>query len=136
MRFIRDTMKQLAALLTLLVTSPANACNLNLVELLSWSIAAEDSDTNRLDTSFRFNGTSAIRMIDASVGFSDILGGRIASFAMDRDVSLTPGQEFALSGLWGPYTFERLLDLKAEDVTVQVCVRAVVHADGTVERFD
>ena len=110
-------------------------CNESLLLLDTWKIEAIDSDTNRLTTDFTFTGDRPIRMLDASAGFRDILGERINSFALERDVSLTEGATHQEVGRWGPYTFERLLDMNPDDVKPWVCVWAVVYQDGTVEKF-
>ncbi|MGB0960678.1 MAG: hypothetical protein ACPGVK_10540, partial [Halocynthiibacter sp.] len=76
-----------------------------------------------------------VRMIDASAGFKDVLGDRIASFALKRDMDIQPNDEFFEEGRWGPYTFERLLDIRKEDVVGWVCVKAVVFDDGEIEHY-
>lgn len=124
--------------LTALMAVPAaaqQACNRELIEMIDYSITPVDEDTNRLITTFRSNAASTIRMIDASAGFIDALGGTIATFAMDRDISVPPGESFEQEGLWGPHTFERLLDLKKDEVERFVCVRAVLYDDGSKEEF-
>lgn len=127
-------MRTLVALL--LTTSTAYAgCNENMITMLSWNITPIDSDTNQLDTSFRLNSEKPIRMIDASAGFSDSLGGRIGSFAIERDLRAAPGEEFDQTGRWGRFTFERLLEMERADVVTSTCVRGVIYADGTKEEF-
>ena len=110
-------------------------CNESLLRLDSWQIEPIDSDTNRLTTNFTYVGERTIRMLDASAGFRDVLGERIASFALDRDVYLVEGASHQEIGRWGPYTFERLLNMNPDDVIPWVCVNAVVFEDGTVEEF-
>ncbi|WP_375568795.1 hypothetical protein ABWH92_12405 [Ahrensia marina] len=69
-------------------------------------------------------------MLDASVQFSDVLGGRIASYAVTRDLTLGPGEQFEQTGRWGLNTFERLLDLDPDDVVVTTCVRVAISDEG------
>lgn len=115
---------------------PIAACNYDLVMLSDWEITPRNDTQNILNTTFLFNGDREIRMIDASAGFSDVLGGSIASFRMDRDLRLEPGAQFEQTGLWGMNMFERLLDMEQADVETRVCVRGVVYADGTTEILD
>lgn len=120
----------------LLAASPVHAgCNPTMVELVDWSIAVVDSETNRLATTVRSNAEKPIRMIDASVVFRDASGGLIASYAMELDGLLTPGGEFKEENLWGPKTFERLLVLEPDEVRTEVCVRSVLYDDGTQDAF-
>lgn len=130
-------MNRIAALLMMMsfLATEALACNFDMVTINEWRIEVVDPDTNRLIVSFTFHGDRPVRMIDASAQFQDVLGGRIASFALDRDVSLANGATFTQDGLWGPFTFERLLDMRREDVVARVCTKAVVHDDGEVKRF-
>lgn len=119
----------------LCLSQPVMACNYDLVRLIEWKITPESSDVNILETMFRYDGDRAIRMIDASVRVGDVLGGSIGAFVLTRDVNLQPGQKISEKGRWGRYTFERLLDMEAMDVKIDVCVSGVVYADGSVEQF-
>lgn len=103
----------------------------SLLQVDDWSIEAVDQANNRLTVSLLSTAEQPIRMIDASVGFYDALGGPIASYALDRDAAIDPGDVFTESRVWGPHTFERLLDLRPEDATAVVCVRSVLYSDGT-----
>lgn len=127
-------MRILFALFLMCGTANA-ACNDQLIEFVSWSIKPIDSDTNEVTASFKSHAEKPIKMIDASAGYKDALGGRIGSFALDRDLAITPGEEFTETGKWGPHTFERLLKLKPEEVTTYTCVKAVLYTDGTKEEF-
>ncbi len=124
------------AILASVFAQPAVACNYDLISMTGWKITPKDSDSNILETAFVFNGDRDIRMIDASAQFSDVLGGRIASFAVDRYLLLESGAVFNQTGLWGQYTFERLLDMDKADVETRVCVKAVIYADGEKETFN
>lgn len=124
------------AILVSVFAQPAFACNYDLISMTGWKITPKDSDTNTLETAFVFNGDREIRMIDASAQFSDVLGKQIASFAIDRDLRLEAGAVFSQTGLWGKYTFERLLDMNEADVETRVCVKAVIYSDGEKETFN
>jgi hypothetical protein len=115
---------------------PSFACNYDLMTLTNWEIAPKSETQNILSTAFVYNGDRAIRMIDASANFSDVLGGRIASFELDRDLRIEPGEQFNQTGLWGMFTFERLLEMEKSDVETSVCVKGIVYADGTLESFE
>ena len=128
-------LKLMAAVLAV-SAQPSFACNYDIITLTGWTITPQTKEQNTLDTEFLYNGGKAIRLIDASVGFSDVLGARIGSFGMDRDLPLEPNQTFTQTGLWGMYTFERLLDLEKSDVETIVCVNGVAYVDGTKEIFE
>lgn len=111
------------------------ACNSDLLTVTDWSIRKIDAGTNELVVTLKSEAEKPIRMIDGQYGFRDALGGRIASAAIERDASLPPSGETTITGLWGPFTFERLLTLKKEEVEPYTCVRAVLYDDGTKEEF-
>ncbi|MDR2309788.1 MAG: hypothetical protein LBE54_02245 [Brucellaceae bacterium] len=127
-------MRTLFALFLMCGTANA-ACNDQLLEFVSWSIKPLDADTNEMTAIFKSHAEKPIKMIDASAGYKDALGGRIGSFALERDVAIAPGGSHTETGRWGQNTFERLLKLKPEEVTTSVCVRAVLYDDGTKETF-
>ena len=135
---VREVIVMKSAFLTaifLCLSQPVMACNYDLIRVIEWKITPENSDVNVLETSFRYEGDRAIRMIDASVRVGDVLGGSIGVFVLTRDVDLEPGHEISEKGRWGQFTFERLLDMEANDVKFDVCVSGVVYADGSVEQF-
>jgi hypothetical protein len=112
------------------------ACNANLLQVDNWSIKPVDKQTNELKVTIKSHAHKPIRMLDAQYGFKDALGGHIASAAIDRDMKIAPGGAATMEGQWGPYTFERLLKLKREDVSAYACVRSVLYEDGTKEEFE
>jgi hypothetical protein len=125
----------LAVLLTC-STYPATACDDHLLTFSSWSIKAISADTNKITTVFKSHADKPIRMIDASAGYKDALGGVIGSFSLDRDVKIEPNDSYSETKTWGPFTFERLLKLKHDEVTTFVCVKAVLYDDGTKQEFN
>ncbi|WP_368184158.1 hypothetical protein [Aestuariibius sp. HNIBRBA575] len=131
-------MKLRAAIFGLMATMPNilwAGCNYDLVTVSTWEITPIDDRTNLLRTHLGWQGDGIVRMIDGSVEFKDVLGGRIASFALNRDEFHIPGRIIVQEGRWGPHTFERLLDMNFDDVVTSVCVRGIVHDDGRVEQF-
>lgn len=121
------------------VANDTHACSQgetkDLIKITDWTIKPVTNDTNQMTETLAYSGTKATRMIDGSIRYSDVLGGRIASKAIDRDVSIEPGKSYLQTGNWGPYTFERMLKMNRSDVIVVACVRAVVYADGTKQTF-
>jgi len=115
--------------------APSCQGSLDLLQVSDWSISPIDEDTNSLSVTLSNSGDNAIRMIDGSVAFQDALGGHIASYSIDRDAQIEAHGSFEETGRWGPYTFERLLKLKADEVEAYACVRAVLFADGSKEEF-
>ncbi|MCW5735202.1 MAG: hypothetical protein KIS73_13800 [Enhydrobacter sp.] len=107
----------------------------DLLKLADWTIKPITADRNEMTETLVYSGSKNIRMIDGIIRYSDVLGGNIASKAIDRDASIEPGKPYMQKGTWGPYTFERILKMNRSDVAVVVCVRAVVYADGTKETF-
>lgn len=77
-----------------------------------------------------------IKMIDASLSFSDALGERISSVALGRDIKIAAGAEksekFLMSGSIG---FERLTKLDKSDAEGTICTKAVMYDDGTKQQF-
>lgn len=128
------------AAVAVLMCSPAAASefcsgNAELLTVTEWAIEPIDDQYNSLTVTTTSQMVKGTRMIDASVGFVDALGGHIASYTVDRDAKIAPGGSFEQTGRWGPYTFERLLGLEPEDVSAYTCVRAVLYDDGTKEEF-
>jgi hypothetical protein len=118
------------------MAGPASAaCNADMLTMTSWSIKPIDAQGNELKVTLNYTGTRAVKMIDASFGFRDALGGHIASAAIDRDAKIGAGAAYVQTGLWGPYTFERLLKLDHADVQPFTCVKSVLYADGQKEEF-
>jgi hypothetical protein len=123
------------AMLSALPGAVGAGCNYDLVGVTAWTITPIDERTNRLVTRMEWVGPEAVRMVDGSVQFRDVLGASIAAFGLTRDQTLTPGAGFEETGRWGPHTFERLLEMNPEDVIVKVCIRGLVSESGRVERF-
>lgn len=130
-------MRKLSMIILLaLGSSPAfAACNNTLLKVEEWSITALDANTNELTVTITTESSKPIRMIDGQFGFRDALGGNVASAAIDRDATIQAGQTYTQVNQWGPFTFERLLKLKKEEVEAFTCVRAVLYEDGTKETF-
>lgn len=119
-----------------MMTSAAHAgCNESLIEFTSWSIKPIDAQNNQIVATFKSNSAKPIRMLDTSAGYKDALGETVGTFSLNRDVSIAPGAMYSETKTWGPYTFERLLKLKPEEVTTFTCTRAVLYEDGTKEEF-
>lgn len=130
-------MVRVALMLVVSITAmPAIACNSELLVFESWVIEPIDDRNNRITTVFRSNAEQPIRMIDASAGYVDALGGDIGSFRLNRDILVEPGGAYEETKRWGPHTFERLLTLRPGEVSTYTCTRSVLYEDGTVERFD
>lgn len=110
--------------------------SLEVMVVEDWSITPLDERSNELLTVLVSHLDHPIRMIDGSAGFIDALGEEIARFALDRDMSVDIGGRYEQKGLWGRNTFERLLDLRHEEVTTFVCVKAVLFDDGTKKTFE
>ena len=129
----------LAAVFSLSIDAmAANNCNRGTDEVLSvkeWSIEPIDNRTNLLTVTYSSTLPKPVRMIDASAGFIDALGGEIGRFTLERDVTLSVGREHTETGRWGLFTFERLLTLRHEEVQTFVCTRSVLYSDGTKEEF-
>lgn len=126
----------LAVLLAAAPVALAHACDGTLAVVEEWSITPFDADNNKLVTTIRFKTEKPIRMIDGSFGFEDALGERVGSAGMDRDVSIAPGGTYTQDGIWGPYTFERLLKLRKEEVKTFTCIRAILYEDGSKQEFE
>lgn len=128
--------KSVVLMLIVLGAVPAHAaCNGDLLKVKEWSIKPIDPSTNELTVTLASGSDKPIRMIDGQFGFRDALGGHVASAAIDRDATISVGGDYTQTGTWGPYTFERLLKLKSEEVEAFTCVNSVLYEDGTKEAF-
>lgn len=128
-----------AALAALASPSTAAECyraSPEAITVTDWTIDPVDATTNTLTVTFRSNLDRSIRMIDGMIYFTDALGQDIGPMTMDRDLTIDPGETYTQDGLWGPYTFERLLVLRHDEVQATACVSAVLYDDGTKETFD
>jgi hypothetical protein len=78
----------------------------------------------------------AIKLIDGSLQFTDLLGEQITNIRLDKDKLYPAGADTPDSGDWDINMFEkgpeRLADLKHEDVKVTLVIRKVVFADNSV----
>jgi hypothetical protein len=118
------------------LVGPAHAaCNKDLLVVEDWSITAVDAETNELSYTVRSTSDKAIRMVDGQLGFKDALGETIGPLNIERDAAIPAKGTFSDKGLWGPFTFERLLKLKKDETTAYTCVRAILYEDGTKEEF-
>lgn len=124
-------------LLSLAFAYPASAtCNKDILSITAWSIKPVNTQTNELTVTMTYNGAKPSKMIDATFGFTDALGGRIAAAAVNRDLKVEPGESFTQVGKWGANTFERLLTLERDDVQAETCVRSILLRDGSKETFN
>lgn len=101
--------------------------NGDLLTLEEWSAEADAFGANVL-LRLTNQGPAAIRMVDATVGFEDQLGAEVGIWALDRDISIPPGEsvETRIS------TFEaRLANGARLSMIGTVCVHAAVFGDGT-----
>lgn len=105
------------------------------VNIIDWSIEPIDDTINYLTVTFESALPKHIRMIDATAGFTDALGGAAGWFALERDAEFSEIGQYTETGRWGPSTFERLLDLKHDEVATFVCVRSVLYEDGSKQEF-
>jgi hypothetical protein len=118
-----------------LLATSANACSGDVLIVENWAIEPIDKYYNELSWTVRSNLDKPIRMIDASLGFQDALGERIASLSIDRDAAIPAKGTYSDKARWGPSTFERLLHLRKSEVEPFTCVRALLYDDGTKEEF-
>lgn len=79
-------------------------------------------------------GAKPIRMIDGVVWFTDALGGHVGGVSVPRDVNLAPGAKLAERARYSG-AFERLPDLRPNEVQAIACVRAVLYEDGEKATF-
>jgi hypothetical protein len=136
-------MRFVVAALLALVSLPVSADEVcgrqgssEFLQLVAWTIEPVDERTNRMTETLVLHGDKPIRMIDGSIIYRDVLGGSIASKAIDRDIRLAPGSEYVQEGNWGQFTFERILEMERQDVVAFVCTKAVVYDDGTSQQFE
>lgn len=78
--------------------------------------------------------TKPIKMLDATIWFTDALGGSIGGAKIDRDARIQPGAK-AQSTLRYVGAFERLPALDKQDVEALACASAVLFEDGEKQSF-
>jgi hypothetical protein len=123
------------------LTAPAAAttCNTEILALEGWSVTlGTRSGYESANVMLAYQSTAAkpFRMIDASVRFADALGGHIALISTGRDMRLAPGDMFREEQSYLGTNLNRVVGMDRSDVSVELCTKAVVYEDGTVETFD
>jgi hypothetical protein len=116
---------------------PVAACDgsSELLTLVDWSAVKGTFPNSAVVTArYRNDGDHAIRLVDASLSFSDVLGQPIGlgikigpELVVEADGVVA--QNFTALG-WG-----RLAEAAPEDVVGAVCLRAAVLADGSKTQF-
>jgi len=126
-----------ASVLACLFTSAAQAeCNASLLTFTGYSMRPLAAEAVEIATTFKSNASKPIRMLDAMATYRDALGASIGSFRLNRDVSIPVGGEYREVKKWGQFTHaDRLPKLKPSEVSLSVCVKAVLYEDGTKETF-
>nr|DAH62787.1 MAG TPA: hypothetical protein [Caudoviricetes sp.] len=111
------------------------ACNEDIVQVKEWSVSPAGEGQN-LTISYVSKADKPIRMLDASAVFEDTLGKMILAFNLDRDGTITPGEQMSTERkLPKNDTYDRLKVVDHSDVKASVCVRGVVYEDGSKEGF-
>lgn len=127
----------LAIAIFLFLAWPANACSHsdpNFLSVSSWTIQPIDDKTNRITLTLATSSEKPIRMIEAQLSFYDALGGYIDSMLIDRDISIARNKPYVQSGVW-EFQFARLLNLKHDEVRIEICTRTVLYDDGSKQFF-
>ncbi|PJR13972.1 hypothetical protein CEJ86_19730 [Sinorhizobium meliloti] len=83
----------------------------------------------------RSTAPKPIRIIEALVYFRDALDEDIGSLPIERDAHIPVGALYTRLMRPAPAHFNRLINLRKQDVVSHVCVFAVLYEDGTKEKF-
>lgn len=117
----------------------AQNCNTDILALKEWSVTLGNrSGLESADLALTYQSTAGktFRMIDASIRFTDALGGHIALIATERDMRLAPGDTFSEDQSYLGTQLNRIAHMDHSDVNVAVCTKAILYEDGTHETFD
>ncbi len=125
-----------AVLLSMMVSTPAFACNSDVLTVLEWTATKNENSRSLpvlLEAKVQYQGDHAFRMIHAGVMFSDVLGQSLGQVNLDRDRPAKPGETLVADGQTGAK--ERILTLNRDDIVYRTCVWSIVYDDGTKEEF-
>jgi hypothetical protein len=117
----------------------AQSCNTNILTLTDWSLTLGNRsglESAELTLIYQSTAGKPFRMIDASIRFTDALGGHIALVSTERDMRLSPGDTFSENQSYLGTQLNRIAHMERSDVDVVLCTKAVVYDDGTQETFD
>lgn len=96
----------------------------------------DDGPAYLISLTLHNTGTKAIKLIDASVGFSDLLDAHIYGIRVSPDLTIGPGETYVDSGSYHINQFVneqmRMKDMKKADVKASLDVRKVVFSDNTI----
>jgi hypothetical protein len=109
--------------------------------LVRWSAIrqkCEYTECYRIAYTLRNDFSKPIKLIDASIDFSDLLGEAIFGIKLKEDVRIEPGSEVSSTGNYGINQFRtserRLAEIPPADVQARLRVRAIVFGDNS--RFE
>jgi hypothetical protein len=129
----------LAFVLGIAGSAAAQSCNSDVLALDDWAIAIGNRsgmESAEMALTYRSTADKPFRMIDASVRFTDVLGGLIGLISTERDMRLSPGEAFSEDQTYLGTQLNRMVDMERSDINAVLCTRAVVYEDGTQETFD
>lgn len=85
-------------------------------------------------------GTKAIKLIDASVRFTDLLDENLYGIKVSPDLSIAPAKTYVEKGQYGINQFingqARMRAMKKADIKATLVVRRVVFTDNTVMQIE
>jgi hypothetical protein len=100
---------------------------------------AEYQDVYDVSYTLANDSPKPIKLIDASVTFSDALGEQFYGIRLDKDVAVQPGKEQSFEGEYTRNQFEpqqaRLATMNKADVVAKLIVRAIVFGDNAVAKY-
>lgn len=116
-----------------------NSGNPDVLKLVSWKgerAPARPNAAPAVDVTVEVEnaGTKPIRMVDGAVWFTDALGGNVGGMTLPRDMKLAPGAKLVERARYSG-AFERLPDLRPNEVQAIACVRSVLYEDGEKATF-
>lgn len=108
-----------------------------------WDFSAGDSDFGpyyNITLKLRNAGAKSIKLVDASVQFSDLLDDHLYGVKVTPDVSIAPGKTYIDKGQYRINRFineqTRMRDMKKADIKATLLVRRVVFTDNTVLQIE
>ena len=94
-----------------------------------------ESECYRIGYTLRNNYAKAIKLINANVEFSDLLGTKIYGIQLNEDVKIEPNSEATYTGNFGINQFRpgdhRLGEIPPSDVQARLRVTAIIFKDNS-----
>jgi hypothetical protein len=114
-----------------LASECGNLGNANILRFEGWSAEKRDFLID-LTLRYRSEASAPIKMVDGAIWFTDVLGGSLGGFDIERDLHIPPGASYEQHLR---VTEDRFLKASPADIVGIACVKAVLYEDGAKASF-